>query len=114
MISYKGIVRNMIEREVDHFVYEKADKFADITDIIMEKTDTNDYIHFRATAKVDYNEYEIGGVVDEYGHLFIGSVYYEGMRCTEKDEHGEWIMESAKPYTRLIYGEALESFTFTR
>lgn len=113
MISFKGIVRNMIDRAVDQFVYEKAKKFADITDIVMEKTDT-DSIHFKATAKVDYNEYEIGGIVDEYGHVFIASIYYEGMRCTEKDEHGEWIMESAKHYTRFVYGEALESFNFAR
>ena len=114
MISYKGIVRNMIEREVDHFIYEKTDVFGDITDIIMEKTDEGDKIHFNATAEVKYEEYEIGGVVDEDGHVFIGSVYYEGMRCTEKDEHGNWILESAKRYTRFIYGEALEAFTFER
>lgn len=114
MISYKGIVRNMIEREVDHFIYEKADEFGDITDIIMEKTDEGDGIQFKATAKVKYEEYEIGGIVDEDGHVFIGSVYYEGLRCTEKDEYGEWIFASAKPYTKLIYGKALDSFKFER
>lgn len=114
MISYKGIVRNMIERTVDHFVYEKAKKFASIINVTMEKTDEGDSIHFKAIVKVDYGEYEIGGIVDEDGHVFIGSIYYEGMRCTEKDENGEWILESAKPYSKFIYGEALETFTFER
>ena len=113
MISFKGIVRNMIENKVNQFVREKG-KFADVTDIIMEKGSTNDVIVFKATAKVDYNEYDVGGCVNEDGEVFIGSVAYEGMRCTEKDEHGEWILESAKHYERFIYGEALEAFKFER
>ena len=109
-LSCRKIIETMIEEHVRQYVWENADTFGDIYGIELQAD--SDLIHFTMNAKVDYREYIIRGAVDANGCPFISMIEYHGMRCTEKDANGEWIDESAKPYTRLVYGDALKTFKF--
>ena len=109
-LSCKKIIENMIEAHVRQYVWENAEGFADIDGIELQAD--SDLIHFTLTAKVDYRKYIIRGAVDAEGYPFISMIEYHGMRCTERDAKGEWIDESAKPFTKLVYGDALKTFKF--
>ncbi len=111
MLTYKQIITNMVNRYVDRYVYKKSNKFPHVEKVDLEKLDS-ELIHFSAVVKVDYKTYEIGGCIDKDGEIFVGSVAYSGIRCTEKDANGEWIMESAKPYHEYLYGDKLDAFSF--
>lgn len=111
MLSFKKIIENMVENECENFVWNKSEKIATVSNVTFEKMDS-ETIRFEATVKVEYTEYTFGGIVTDMGRVFVGSILREGMRCTEKDEKGDWITESAKPFSELVYGEALTKYAF--
>lgn len=111
-LTYKQILKNMIDNYLYKYVRTRNDTFPTITDITLSK-DSEDMILFSANVKVRYNTFDVRGYMDEIGNMYVTSVTYDGMRCTEKDKDGWWITESAKPFHRFIYGDALKEFDFT-
>lgn len=111
-LTYKQILKNMIQNYLYRFVRNRNDTFPTITDIVLEKND-EETIMFSANVEVDYNTFDVHGGMDQDGDIIVTSITYDGMRCTEKDENGWWITESAKPFHRFIFGEALKDFDFT-
>lgn len=111
-LTYKQILKNMIDNYLYRFVRNRNDTFPTITDITLDKND-EDSILFTANVKVEYNTFEVHGCMDRVGDMAVTSITYDGMRCTEKDKDGWWITESAKPFHRFIYGDALKEFNFT-
>ncbi len=113
VIGFKAIIKNMVESQIRGMIWEQAGWVSDINDITFDLTDTVvGYPTFSATATVRYNDYTVTGFVDEYGNVNISLIRYERMVCREKDENGDWIMASARPVTRLVYGDALDKFSF--
>lgn len=111
MISYKQIIKNMVEYEVEKFINKRSGRYGNIKELTIEKLDSQT-LHFIVKADVNYNTFEIGGIIDEFGNITIGHVSRDGMRCTEKDASGEWITESAKPFHEFICGDALKTYAF--
>lgn len=115
VIGFKAIIKNMVDSEIRDLVYKRAKKFANVDSIELNLDNEELGLpQFVAEIKVDYNTYRVGGYIGEYGNVQICSVYYNRMVCQEKDEHGDWIMDSAKPVSRFVYGDALDSFMFDR
>lgn len=111
MISYKQIIKNMVEDTVEDFVWKTAERIATVNEITLDKLDT-ETIRFIAKIEVGYKDFEVHGCMDDRGNTWIGSIEYTVMRCTEKDENGDWITASAREHHRFIYGDALKTFKF--
>lgn len=113
VIGFKAIIKNMVECKIRDMIWDQAGWVSDINDITFDLTDTVvGYPTFTANATVRYNDYTFTGFVDEYGNVSISLIRYERMVCRVKDENGDWIMASARPVTRLVYGDALAEFRF--
>lgn len=113
-ISYKSIIKNRINNKLNRVIYDRSGHFPtfDDRDICMDGATDLGHPMFSANVKVEWNDYEIHGYVDDFGNAVITSVSYDRMICTEKDADGWWIDESAKPVHKFIYGEELEKFDF--
>ena len=109
-LSIKKIITNMITSKIESMAWDNAHKIANVDNIVL--TSETDIIRFEASITVNYHDYTINGAIDENGETWISIITLKRMRCTEKDESGEWITESAKPYTKLIYGESITKFQF--
>lgn len=111
-LTYKQILKNMIDNYLYKYVRERKETFPTITDIALDKHD-EETIMFSANVKVEYNTFDVHGYMDQDGDIAVTSINYDGMRCTEKDEDGWWITESAKPFNLFVYGKDLKDFDFT-
>lgn len=111
-LTYIQIIRNIVEGCITDMVWKNAERVPTCSDDGIQFDQDEDLIHFTAEITVKYNDYTVHGAVTVHGEAFVSMIEYRRMRCTEKDENGDWITESAKPYHKLVYGEALKNFKF--
>ena len=113
VIGFKAIIKNMVESKIHDMVWKQADKVADVEGVEFDLSDKElGHPTFTATVEVNWHKYIIHGYVDTYGTIRVCSITYHRMVCQRKDEHGDWITESAKPVTKFVYGDALKGFKF--
>lgn len=96
-VTFKEIVRNLIEKEVDSFIE------------IVSATKDFDYPSFKSTFKIDYQEYVLSGYISRYGYVTITSLFYE-YDCYTSQENMNNNIITHKSF--FIYGKELKEFKF--
>ena len=108
-VTFKEIIRNLIEKEVDSFIEKRGIDFV-IQDIeIVSATKDFDYPSFKSTFKIDYQEYVLSGYISRYGYVTITSLFYE-YDCYTSQENMNNNIITHKSF--FIYGKELKEFKF--
>lgn len=113
-MTYKAIIHNIINNEVDHFIKTKSGKFPAIDEKKI-RTDTapdKECVMFsvedvRVRQGITYNSYRVYGYVSEYGKVVVCYVTFERTYCDDNFEN-----EHTKHF--FIHGEDLKTFKFDK
>ena len=109
--SYKSILKNIIEMNVDYFVEEKTGGkiYCVEQKIELYPGDKNFmYPTFNSFVNIAYQDYKIHGYIDNYGKVNIVSVYYEEKTIVNFDTENE----RTKTNRIFVYGDDLNDFKF--
>lgn len=110
-MTYKQIIKNLVSKEVEDFIEKRTGHFSYVNDVELRQDKDLDYPHFKAIVKIEYQTYEINGLVTKYGRGIITSINYEYDYYETYDD----IAKGNKKHKAVsVYGEELKSFNFKK